>query len=177
MRIPFAALVCLVIGSLCTVPGASKNAGWNGITVNGAELAGSVTTSGPPIAGALHAIAATGAGSADLAIAVTASPDPVPSHWPIVYTIKITNLGPDVATSVTVTDPGQPFPGLGIGNLTLNPDESKMLIVARTVTAQPGSTQVLTATASGDQADPNPDNNTTTISTPVVQAVPVIEFV
>src|SRR5215471_4737972 len=115
--------------------------------------------------------------SADLAIKVTASPDPVPAHWPIIYSITVTNLGPDVATSVTVTEPDQAFPGIGFGSFTLAPGESKMILVAHTVTGEPGSALVFTANVSGDQTDPNLDNNTATVSTAVVPAVPEVSFI
>ncbi len=44
------------------------------------------------------------AGSADLAITKADSPDPVAAGSTLTYTIRVQNLGPDVATGVTVTD-------------------------------------------------------------------------
>jgi uncharacterized repeat protein (TIGR01451 family) len=43
-------------------------------------------------------------GSADLKITKTDSPDPVTVGSTLTYTIRVENLGPDVATGVTVTD-------------------------------------------------------------------------
>lgn len=48
--------------------------------------------------------AAAKGGSADLAISKTDGPDPVAVGSTLTYTIKVQNLGPDVATGVTVTD-------------------------------------------------------------------------
>jgi len=44
------------------------------------------------------------AGSADLAITKADSPDPVAVGSTLIYTIQVQNLGPDIATGVTVTD-------------------------------------------------------------------------
>jgi uncharacterized repeat protein (TIGR01451 family) len=43
-------------------------------------------------------------GSSDLAITKTDSPDPVAVGSTLAYTVRVQNLGPDVATGVTVTD-------------------------------------------------------------------------
>lgn len=52
---------------------------------------------------AASGLAAKG-GSADLAITKTDSPDPVGMGTTLTYTIGVQNLGPDMATGVTVTD-------------------------------------------------------------------------
>lgn len=44
------------------------------------------------------------AGTADLRIAKTDDPDPVAAAAPLTYSIEVDNLGPDLATGVTVTD-------------------------------------------------------------------------
>jgi uncharacterized repeat protein (TIGR01451 family) len=50
------------------------------------------------------AATAAPAGSADLAITNSDSPDPVGVGTPLTYTIGVRNLGPDAASGVTVTD-------------------------------------------------------------------------
>lgn len=50
--------------------------------------------------------------SADLAVAITAAPEPVTAGAPITYTVDVTNNGPSSASTVTVTDtlpPGATF--------------------------------------------------------------------
>ncbi|HEY0391495.1 MAG TPA: hypothetical protein VGC63_07295 [Solirubrobacterales bacterium] len=49
-------------------------------------------------------VARAAAGSADLAISKVDSPDPIAVGSTLTYTIQVQNLGPDVATGVTVTD-------------------------------------------------------------------------
>jgi uncharacterized repeat protein (TIGR01451 family) len=49
-------------------------------------------------------VGAAAAGAADLAIAKADSPDPVSVGTTLTYTIGVQNLGPDLATGVTVTD-------------------------------------------------------------------------
>ncbi len=58
-----------------------------------------------PIAAlALATAGAAAPGTADLRIAKTDSPDPVAAGSPLTYAIEVDNLGPNVATGVTVTD-------------------------------------------------------------------------
>ncbi|MEM9056192.1 MAG: right-handed parallel beta-helix repeat-containing protein, partial [Pseudomonadota bacterium] len=40
----------------------------------------------------------------DLTLALTDSPDPAPANGPLLYTLLVTNDGPDTATAVTLTD-------------------------------------------------------------------------
>jgi uncharacterized repeat protein (TIGR01451 family) len=57
------------------------------------------------LGGAGGASAAPGAaGSADLSLTKTDSPDPVAAGGALTYTIKVANAGPDAATGVVVTD-------------------------------------------------------------------------
>src|SRR5262249_49297295 len=46
--------------------------------------------------------------SADLSIAVSDSPDPVPAGMAVSYALKVSNAGPSTATGVTITNPVPP---------------------------------------------------------------------
>lgn len=131
-------------------------------------------------------------GSADLRIAKSDSPDPVVVGSALTYAIRVENLGPDVATGVTVTDRlpkgvdlvsavssvGQcGFKGrkvtceLGaLGAPTIDYGGPVTVTVA-VVPRQPGTISN-TASVKGDQKDPVAANNTATVTTRVL-ATPV----
>lgn len=62
-----------------------------------------VTDSCGRTAAAIYPILVTHAAKADLALAITDSKDPVGVGQPFSYTLSVSNLGPDTATGVTVT--------------------------------------------------------------------------
>jgi uncharacterized repeat protein (TIGR01451 family) len=95
------------------------------------------------------------------------------------YTLTATNLGPTTATGVTVTDPvpaNSTFVSASAGCAqaaglitctagTLAPGGSQAFTI--TLFAGSGASIVNIATVAGDQADPNPANNTATVTTTI----------
>jgi len=117
----------------------------------------------------------------DLAVALSAAPNPVASGSPLTYTIVVTNKGPDAVSSfkfhdalpsgttfqsVTVTSGSCTAPAPGgtgtvtctVSNLAANKSVTASLVV--NVTAASGSTITDTASiVSSSSADPKPANN------------------
>ncbi|HEX6186616.1 MAG TPA: S8 family serine peptidase [Pyrinomonadaceae bacterium] len=133
--------------------------------------------------------------SSDLAVTITASPNPVVSGQQMSFNVSIKNLGPSVAEDLVMTDTlpaGTTFvsctsshvfatctgPAVGsngtitgrIATLDVAPHASPIgfTIVAH-VTAAPGTTLQNTASATSFRPDPNPSNNSATSSSPVVE--------
>jgi uncharacterized repeat protein (TIGR01451 family) len=122
---------------------------------------------------------------ADVSVAITASPSPVAVGQNLVYTITATNLGPDPASLVTLTDlipTGVTFvsatssqgsqPSFTGGTVTaalggLASSAVATLLVTVTPTAPVGSTLVDSASVTAAEFDPSPANNTATVSVPV----------
>jgi uncharacterized repeat protein (TIGR01451 family) len=123
---------------------------------------------------------------ADLAVVVTASPDPVAAGSDVTYAIVVTNNGPDDAASATLIDPLPPgttvisftassgwassAPAAGAGGtvtataVTLPNGASAMfrLIVRVNPVVPSGSTIANTATVSATAPDPTAANNSAT---------------
>lgn len=136
--------------------------------------------------------AAAKAGSADLSIAKTDSPDPVTIGSTLTYTIRVQNLGPDVASGVTVTDQlpkGVDFvsatatAGLcahkgrkvtcDLGDIGVPAvDYSVPPTVTLSVIPRQTGTIKNTASVKGDQKDPVGSNNKATATTGVVGPAP-----
>lgn len=119
----------------------------------------------------------------DVGVVKTASPNPVAIGEILTYTISVTNGGPDSANNVTLSDSvpgsilspeysvdGSPFlPWPGVINLgTLAFGGSRTVTIRGTVSASAPSVIVNTAVVSSSSADPNPNNNTSTISTDII---------
>ncbi|MTI81698.1 MAG: DUF11 domain-containing protein [Firmicutes bacterium] len=118
----------------------------------------------------------------DLSVVKTASPTTVIAGQQLTYTVTVTNNGPKDATCVELTDiiEGDVFFNtvppdcIRTGNRntwvigSLAAGESVMLIFIVTPTC-PG-TLISIATVEGKQEDPNPDNNTVTVTTNVLPA-------
>jgi uncharacterized repeat protein (TIGR01451 family) len=129
----------------------------------------------------------SGAKSADLSLAGSATPNPVTSGGALKYTLTVTNHGPDPATGVIVTDPlpaglaaTSATPGQGTCTLgspvscnlgTLASGQSVPVTLTAVVTAAQG-TLVNTPSLTSGVADPNPGNNSVTMSTPVTSSGP-----
>ncbi|HEX2340351.1 MAG TPA: FG-GAP-like repeat-containing protein, partial [Vicinamibacterales bacterium] len=126
----------------------------------------------------------TQTGSANLAVTMTDSADPVTTGSEFTYTITVTNLGPDVATGVIVNDalpaPDVVFAGMVTGTCTFVGDDAMTCPIGTlpvngtaTITFRVrGYNGVRTnaATAIADQADPDFSNNAasqTTVITPI----------
>ncbi|MCC6544773.1 MAG: DUF11 domain-containing protein, partial [Nitrospirae bacterium] len=119
----------------------------------------------------------------DLSINKTDSPDPVTAGGILTYTITVTNIGPNTATNVTVTDN---LPG-GVTNINASGSGWACImsgylvtctrpalavgtapVITITVTAPTaGCSLNNTASVTADQTDPVSSNNTKTISTTV----------
>ena len=127
------------------------------------------------------------AGTADLAISKSDSPDPVTVGTPLTYTIGVQNLGPDVATGVTVTD--QLAKGVDFVSVTttagtcthkgktatcrlgqVGTPAINYSALTVTLTVIPRKTGLLsnTATVKGEQKDPVASNNKATATTTVI---------
>ncbi len=97
------------LGSTVATTDAAGAAAFNA-TLPGAVTAGSVVTAtatNPAGATSQFSACATAAGpaaSANLALVISDSPDPVTVGAALTYTIGVSNAGPDAATNVTVTD-------------------------------------------------------------------------
>jgi uncharacterized repeat protein (TIGR01451 family) len=146
---------------------------------------GAISTAGPKIFTENFANDA----EADLAVVKTASPNPVVAGQQLSYTLAATNNGPSPATGVTITDPlpaSLTFVSATSSQGTVSCDSSGTLTaslgslangasatvnVVTTVAASATGTVTNTATISGDQTDPNPANNTSTVTTTINQPV------
>lgn len=123
------------------------------------------------------------AGSSDLSMVKTSTPNPVQVNNALTYTLTVTNDGPDEATGVTVTDvlPAS----FTIGTITPSQGTCNPLVgttltcnlgtianggnATVTIETTPTQTGVIgnTAVVSGDQPDPDPTDNSSTESTTV----------
>jgi uncharacterized repeat protein (TIGR01451 family) len=118
----------------------------------------------------------------DLAIGMTASSEPVPSGYPLSYTLTVTNNGPLPATSVTVTDtlpgvvsfisstPGAPDCSFAAGTLTCDlgamaPTDTAEITVETVLDHPVWGSLSNTATVSAAETDPLTANNTATLDT------------
>ena len=135
------------------------------------------------------------AGTADLQILMTDSPDPVAVGSPLTYNISVNNLGPDAASNVIVTDvlpPNVTFvsANASIGSCapsgtttitvtctiaTINSPASVSIGIVVTPTAAGTLTNTVTASASG--TDPIAANNSATSTTIANAAGPTIYVV
>ena len=120
--------------------------------------------------------------SADLSITKEVSPNPVVAGEEAVYTIIVRNAGPSVARNVSVSDQipntikepeynlegsatWQPWNGsINLGTLVVG--QSKRIRIRGTVSADIQSSLSNTAIVRSTTADPNTDNNTSTVTTP-----------
>jgi uncharacterized repeat protein (TIGR01451 family) len=146
---PLAALA-LVVACAAPVRSQSYDASWWTVDGGGATLAGGpyglTGTTGQPDAGGPFTGGSFGLGSgfwavtaggatpvqADVALTKSDSQDPVGAGHLLVYTLRVTNLGPGAAPAVTVTDP---LPA-GLGFVSAAP--SVCSIAAGTVTCALG---------------------------------------
>lgn len=126
--------------------------------------------------------------SADLSVIKTASPSPVLAGETITYTLQIENAGPSAAVNVNLADqlPGEllnaefsidggaawmPFTGtIFLGNL--QPGASIQILIRAVVASSAAGNISNTATVDSGTPDPNPDNNTSTVVTPIITPEP-----
>lgn len=126
--------------------------------------------------------------SADLSVTINSSANPVAAGQPFSLVITVLNAGPSVATNVTVTDV---LPA-GLTNLNVDPGQAVLSESGNTITFSYssfpfGGADTLTITANApftsgpiadtvsvsslDVADPVPDNNSTSLTEQVENAV------
>lgn len=129
---------------------------------------------------------------ADLAITMSASPDPLVKNSNISYTITVTNNGPDTATKIVVSDDlpsvidflscssnnGGVCGGSG-NNRTVSFDEiaaggSATITIAATTSCAVTGSLANTATVESCSFDPSSANNSATLSVPVADPPPAI---
>lgn len=124
---------------------------------------------------------------ADLTIAKTDFSDPVTAGTSLTYTLTITNNGPSEATNVVITDtlPASVAFASASGFCSSQPNNQVRCTYANiasdsagapaiiTVTVNPAAPNLITNTASvtGNEFDPNTNNNTATITTTVNRLV------
>lgn len=127
--------------------------------------------------------------AADLALGLTASPNPVVLTSNLTYFITVTNLGPNAATNVILN---QTLPvGVSVVSTVLSQGTSRLnagTLLCNLGTIVPGTRATATvivtttklgtlnssATVTASQADPNPANNTASVSSQV--AAPFISI-
>ena len=120
---------------------------------------------------------------ADLAVTKSDSADPVLSREPLTYTVQVTNLGPSVSPSMTLTDPlpstlgfesvGPSACAFAGGTVScalgpLAPQASTTVTIATRVTPDPIGSLVNSATVTGGAPDPSAANNVASQSTAVL---------
>ena len=126
--------------------------------------------------------------SADVSVVKSASPSSVGAVGVLTYTMVVSNAGPSASENVMLEDaapedlqnPEFSTDGGATWQTWTNPlslgtlERSSATIVLLRGTIVSGATGSITNTATvyGDTADPNPDNNTSTITTPIDVPVP-----
>jgi uncharacterized repeat protein (TIGR01451 family) len=120
--------------------------------------------------------------SADLRI-VKAGPASIVAGTNIVYTITLTNLGPDAAVNAILSDPapaGLTFVSSGapcsafpcsLGTLALNQSITIPNVTFHVPAGYGSGSIVNVASAISDTPDPTPNNNSSTVSTPLIASV------
>lgn len=161
-------------------------------TIEGTILASATATAAQtdPILDNNSASATTVVGpSTDLAIGIVDVPDPVVLRSNLTYTINVTNHGPSSASGVVINNT---LPA-GVSVISTNSSQGVIVVSGGTVTCTLGNmtngaraslTIVVTSTnagtifntanVTGDQADPDPSNNSATAST--VVSPPFVSF-
>ncbi len=126
---------------------------------------------------------------ADLAIAKSASPDPVLAGADLVYSLTVTNLGPDVASGVTITDP---LPAaVTFVSASAGCDETAGLVTCNVGDLADGGSATVsitvtvdvtylgelanTAGVSANEADPVTENNSATTTVTVVDTLVILD--
>ena len=123
--------------------------------------------------------------SADLSIRKTAAPDPaIPGQY-VIYTLTVANAGPADAADITITDALAPVLGnpeysidggriwnpwngsFTFGSLTAGTSDLLLLRGLLPATYAGNDPIANTAVVKSDTPDPDPDNNTTTVVTPI----------
>jgi uncharacterized repeat protein (TIGR01451 family) len=130
--------------------------------------------------------------TADVEVALSGSAPTVPAGGRLTYTAQVRNAGPDDAADVVLEDPlpdrtlfvsaattrgtvEHPEPGAGglvrVSLGSLEPDAAATVTIEVMVLGPPGAL-TNTATASSPTADPEPEDNTATVTTAVMAGNP-----
>ncbi|MGW6918242.1 RCC1 domain-containing protein [Kitasatospora sp. NPDC054939] len=126
--------------------------------------------------------------AADVAVAVTAAPEPIANNAQLTYTVTVRNHGPAAAQGVVLTDklPGAArfvSAGTSTGTCTTPPVGTSDTVTCALGTLAAGATATVTVTvrvvsaagreitnpvaATSTTTDPRPDNNSAAITTPI----------
>jgi len=163
-----------------TVPGGATPGSYRNETSAPSGDVEGVNSIGTPAVDFLSVVAVNP--KADLSITKEGSTNPVGKGQQLVYTIEVTNHGPDPAVTVVIDDPlpagltlistsgclDDPtgVPTCSVARV-LDVGASAQFTVTALVTAPRGSLLSNTAAASSDTTDPNPSNNQMTVETRV----------
>lgn len=155
-----------------------------GIISNTAVVSGNEPDPDPDDNSDTESTTVNGAGpaSANLSVVKSDNPDPVIVNQQLTYTVTVTNLGPDAATNVVVTDTlpagatfGSATPDQGscgeaagvvtcsLGGISSGSSVNITIIITPTSTG----TAVNTVSVTGDENDPDSNNNSDTENTAV----------
>lgn len=155
-----------------------------GIITNTAIVSGNEPDPDPNDNSDTESTTVNGAGpaSANLSVVKTDNPDPVIVNQLLTYTVTVTNLGPDDASNVIVTDtlpagatfgsavPDQGSCGEAAGVVTCNLGgitSGSSVNITITITPTTVGTAVNTVDVTGDENDPDSNNNSDTENTDV----------
>ena len=134
---------------------------------------------------------ATPGAGADLSIQKAASPPTVELGGELSYELSIQNSGPDTATGVSVSDPLPAGVTLISATASQGTCSGTTTVICALGTISVGGSATITivvrvdaagalvnsAVVSGDESDPNPSNDTSTIVTGAgVSTIPVLSF-
>jgi trimeric autotransporter adhesin len=175
-----------------------KNGINNVTTLDGATAVASSSDGASVYLAALFSNAITGFStlSTDLQISMIAAQDRVAINSPLVYSITVTNRGPDPASGVTLIDTlpaGITFSTAEATQGSCSHDASNNVVncALETLAAQAAATVTLTittppsvgtgtlsnqATVTSDQVDPNLSNNSITQDIPLVESIPTADL-
>jgi uncharacterized repeat protein (TIGR01451 family) len=159
----------------------------DGIIINNTAAVATVTETETNLLNNSQSVTTAVIGAIDLVVVKTGAPNPVLSPGLLTYTVLVTNTGTGMATGVVLTDnlgPGMTFSSgtstqgtvthsngivtATIGNL--RGGASATLTLVASVNVALAGTLVNTASATADQNDPDPSDNTTSIQTQALLA-------
>lgn len=181
----------LVVGHSDTTPELLRKLGAPTVSIEDHEfdrvfLTTVLQSGAPPVFQEFHYATSSDGEKSDLKVMKTGDSDTVVVGKPLTYTVTVTNLGPDPATEVTVTDTlpssftfssASSECGLADGKVTctigaLAVDENQVVTISGQAPLQP-EIMANTANVTGNQTDPNIDNNSASISTTVKNGLPL----
>ena len=159
----------------------------DGIIINNNAAVATVTETETNLLNNSQSVTTAVIGAIDLVVVKTGTPNPVLSPGLLTYTVLVTNTGTGTATGVVLTDnlgPGMTFSsgtstqgtvthanGIVTTTIgTLSGGASATLTLVASVNVALAGTLVNTASATADQNDPDPGDNTSSIQTQALLA-------